>query len=57
MKGYILKDEVRADRCRDCSSKSEVLARNFNDRNLILFGCRDGKCKNRLLRLEFDQAV
>ena len=51
---YIIKDQVRANFCQDCKSVSEIIVRNFNNPNLVLYGCKDIKCKHRLLRLNFD---
>lgn len=53
-KGYILNNQVRAKYCENCNSKSEVLTTNFSNPNLLLYGCRDSKCKHRLLRLNFN---
>jgi hypothetical protein len=55
--GYISNDQVRAERCENCKSKTEVLTANFNNPNLLLYGCKDNKCKHRFLRLDFDTAV
>jgi hypothetical protein len=55
--GYISNDQVRSDRCENCKSKTEVLTANFNNPNLLLYGCKDNKCKHRFLRLDFDIAV
>jgi hypothetical protein len=52
--GYILNNQVRAKYCENCNSKSEVLTTNFSYPNLLLYGCRDSKCKHRLLRLNFN---
>ncbi len=52
-KGHILNNQVRAEYCENCNSTSEVLTTNFNNPNLLLFGCKDSKCKHRLLRLDF----
>ena len=53
-KGYILNNQVHSKYCENCNSISEVLTTNFNNPNLLLYGCRDGKCKHRLLRLNFN---
>jgi len=52
--GYVFNDKVKAKQCADCKSTSEVLATNYSNPNLMLYGCKDSKCKNRLLRLSFD---
>ena len=57
VKGYILNDQVRAERCENCKSTSEVLTTNYNNPNLLLYGCKDSKCKHRLLRLDFDEKI
>jgi hypothetical protein len=57
MEGHISNDQVRAERCENCKSKTEVLTANFNNPNLLLYGCKDNKCKHRFLRLDFDTAV
>lgn len=54
VKGYVFNDAVKARQCADCKCVSEALVANFSNPNLILYGCRDTKCKNRLLRLSFD---
>ncbi len=54
MKGYVLNDQVKAEQCENCKSKSEVLRTNFSNPNLFLYGCKDSKCKQRLLRLDFN---
>lgn len=54
IRGYILNDQVRAERCQNCKSTTEVLTANYSNPNLLLYGCKDSKCKHRLLRLEFD---
>jgi hypothetical protein len=54
VEGYVSNDEVRGERCQNCKSKTEVLTANFNNPNLLLFGCKDTKCKHRFLRLDFD---
>jgi hypothetical protein len=53
-KGYVSGNQVRAEHCENCNSPSEVLTPNFNNPNLLLYGCKEGKCKNRLLRLDFN---
>ena len=53
--GYILDGQVRAERCEKCKSTTEILISNFNNPNLLLFGCKDSKCRHKLLRLNFEQ--
>jgi hypothetical protein len=55
--GYVLKDEVRADRCLNCKSTAEVLALNPSNPNLLLYGCKDTKCKHRLLRIDVKNEI
>lgn len=57
IKGYILDDQVRAKRCEHCKSITEVLTKNYNNPNLLLYGCKDSKCRHRLLRLDFEAGV
>ena len=57
VKGYVLNDMVRTRQCEGCKSTSEVLVTNFSNPNLLLYGCKDSKCKHRLLRLCFDGEV
>jgi hypothetical protein len=57
IKGYVLDDQVRAERCENCKSTSEVLTTNFSNPNLLLYGCKDSKCKHRLLRLNFNDEI
>jgi len=54
VKGYIANDQVRAKRCENCKCTTEVLAANFGNPNLLLYGCKDSKCKHRLVRLDLD---
>ncbi len=54
LKGYVLNDQVRAERCENCKSTTEVLTKNYSNPNLLLYGCKDTKCKHRLLRLDFN---
>jgi hypothetical protein len=55
MKGYVLNDQVRAEQCENCKSQSQILINNFSNPNLFLYGCKDGKCRHRLLRLDFNE--
>jgi hypothetical protein len=55
LKGFISDNHVKAQRCENCKATSEVLAINYGNPNLLLYGCRDSKCKNRLLRLNFNE--
>jgi hypothetical protein len=57
VKGYVMNDQVRAPRCENCKSITEVLTANHNNPNLLLYGCKDTKCKHRLVRLDFDSGV
>ena len=57
IKGYVSNDQVRGTRCENCRSTTEVLTANHNNPNLLLYGCRDTKCKHRMLRLDFDSGV
>ena len=57
VKGHVLNGQVRADLCEDCKSLSEVLATNYSDGNLLLYGCKDSKCKHRMLRLDFNESL
>jgi len=53
VEGHVLNYQVKAQRCENCKSTSEVLATNFSNPNLLLYGCKDSKCTHRLLRLDF----
>ena len=55
IKGYVSNDQVKAEDCENCKSTSKVLVTNFNNPNLILLGCKDSKCKHRLLRLNLSE--
>jgi len=57
IKGYVSNDQVRGTRCENCKSTTEVLTANHNNPNLLLYGCKDTKCKHRLLRLDFNSGV
>ena len=54
MKGYVSNDQVKAEQCENCKSISQALTTNFSNPNLFLYGCKDSKCRHRLLRLNFD---
>jgi hypothetical protein len=54
VKGYIDNDQIRAKRCENCKSTTEVLASNYGNPNLLLYGCKDSKCKHRLVRLDLE---
>jgi len=54
IKGYVSNNQVKAERCENCKAMSEVLTINYSNPNLLLFGCKDTKCKNKILRLNFD---
>jgi hypothetical protein len=57
VKGYVRNDQVRAERCENCKSTTEVLTTNHGNPNLLLYGCKDSKCKHRMLKLDFDADV
>jgi hypothetical protein len=57
IKGHVLNDQVRAERCENCKSTSEVLTTNYNSPNLLLYGCRNSKCRHNLLRLDFNSEI
>lgn len=57
VKGYVRNNQVRAERCENCKSTTEVLAANYGNPNLLLYGCKDIKCKHRMLKLDFDADV
>jgi hypothetical protein len=57
VKGYVTNNQVRAERCENCKSTTEVLAANHGNPNLLLYGCKDIKCKHRMLKLNFDDNV
>jgi hypothetical protein len=54
VRGHISNDQVRGKRCENCKSTTEVLVANHSNPNLLLYGCKDNKCKHRLLRLDLD---
>jgi hypothetical protein len=57
IKGHVLNDQVRAERCENCKSTSKVLTTNFSNPNLLLYGCKDSKCRHRLLRSDFNDEI
>jgi hypothetical protein len=57
IKGHVLNNQVRAERCENCKSTSKVLTTNFSNPNLLLYGCKDSKCRHRLLRLDFNDEI
>lgn len=54
LKGYVLNNTVRAPSCKNCKSTTEVLVANHNNPNLLLYGCKDSKCKHRMLRIDLE---
>jgi hypothetical protein len=54
LKGYVSNNQVKAERCENCKAMSEVLTINHSNPNLLLFGCKDNKCKNKILRLNHE---
>ena len=57
VKAYVSNGQVRAERCENCKSTTEILTANYNNPNLLLFGCRDTKCKHRFLKIDFGNEV
>jgi hypothetical protein len=57
IRGYVTNNQVRAERCENCKSTTEVLTLNQGNPNLMLYGCKDSKCKHRMLRLDFDDGA
>jgi len=57
IEGYVLNDQVRAQRCENCRSTTEILVANYGNPNLLLYGCKESKCKHRMLRLDFEAGV
>jgi hypothetical protein len=57
MKGYVFNNQVKAERCENCKAISEVLTVNYGNPNLLLYGCRDTKCKQKILKLDFEDDV
>ncbi len=53
LQGYITNDQVRAAPCTNCKQTTQALTINYGNPNLLLFGCKDTKCKHRLLRFDF----
>jgi len=51
--GYILGNQVRGMHCDNCDGISKLVANNFGNPNMVLFGCNGHKCKHRLIRLYF----
>jgi hypothetical protein len=51
--GYILDNQVRGKNCGNCESVSKIVANNFSNPNLVLYGCNGHKCKHKLIRLKF----
>ncbi len=56
VKGYISNNQVRSHRCENCKAISEVLTVNYSNPNLLLYGCKDAKYKQKILRLDFAEA-
>ena len=57
MRGYVFDDQVRAPQCANCKSTTQALTVNFGNPNLYLYGCRNSKCKHRLLRFDFSDCT
>jgi hypothetical protein len=57
VEGYLINEQVRALRCEDCKSNTEILASNYHNPNLLLYGCRESKCKHHLLRLDLTDEI
>ncbi len=57
VKGYVHNGQVRGERCENCKSTTEILTANYNNPNVLLYGCKDTKCKHRFLRVNFDGEV
>jgi hypothetical protein len=57
IEGYVLNDQVRAQRCENCRCTTEILVANYGNPNLLLYGCKESKCKHRMLRLDFEAGV
>jgi len=51
--GYISGNQVRSKSCGNCESVSRLVANNYGDPNMVLYGCTGHKCKNKLIRLKF----
>lgn len=51
--GYILGNQVKGTHCDNCEGMSKLVANNFSNPNMVLFGCNGHKCKHRLIRLYF----
>jgi len=49
--GHVLNNQVRTENCGDCESRSYLVARNYSDPNVVLFGCNGHRCKHKLIRL------
>ena len=54
VKEVVLNNKVKSNRCENCNAVSEFLAVNFSNPNLLLYGCMDKKCKQKILKLNFD---
>ncbi len=57
LNGYVVDDEVRSDKCENCKSKTEILVSNYTNPNLLLYGCKDNKCKHRFLRIDLSKEL
>jgi hypothetical protein len=57
LQGHVTNAQVRAERCENCKSTTEVLTANYNNPNLLLYGCKDTKCKHRFLRLNLENEI
>lgn len=51
--GYILGNHVKGKSCGTCESVSKLVANNFANPNMVLYGCDGHKCKHTLIRVNF----
>jgi hypothetical protein len=49
--GRIMNGRVLSGHCENCAGTSQVVAHNFGDADLVLFGCNNRRCKHTLIRM------
>jgi len=55
LRGYVLKNQVRSDRCVNCNSVPKLVAGNNGKKDLLLYGCGGQKCRHIMIRVNFFQ--
>ena len=54
VKGVVLDNRVKTNRCENYNAVSKVLTVNFANPNLLSYGRMDKKCKQKILKLNLE---